>query len=377
MRLDMKCFLLLLALSGLLTAPVLAMQTIWDVFPDTKYATLAKARLHGPVKTVHSFIEKGGVLFEELTFDTKGNLVKEMYHHANTGELLWTHLYTYNEAGLLVEATSSGQYVKHTGARCLYEYDGKGNLLTRTSYGTAGKPLRKCSFTYDASGHKLTEENATWDIKQQWHMDRQEWRRYNEHGNEVEWRIVGPNEGDVTTVTTSYQYAPDGAMLRREENWSDGQQKRLQVYTAQGKLLEYLYIPLVVPGKYRTGEYMHERYTYTAGNVTQDTKYNEKGTLTCRTEYVYNTTGQQIEERFYFPHPGQREPTFSGKQQFRYDTKGHKIEEKMLNCTDKPNIFTTTTVNHWSYDAYGNMTAMPKINMYIGATYWEYSYFKQ
>jgi hypothetical protein len=350
---------------------------ICDNFPYTDNPTLAKAGLHGPVKTVCSYIAKGGVLMEELTFDAKGRLVKEMYYHPNTGKLLWTHLYAYNETGLLLKATASGQFVKETGASGTYAYDGKGNLLTLTIYDTAGKPLRKFSSTYDAQGHKLTEDDAAWDSQQQLHVYHQECRRYNEYGDIIAWRIGGPKDNDAKTVSTTYQYAPDGAMLRSEDNWSDGQ-KALHVYTAQGKLLEDLYIPLVVPGKYSTGDYKHERYTYNkTGNVTQLAGYDEKNRLTYRREYDYNTAGKKIEERFYNSRPGQQELTLWRKLLYRYDKQGQKIEETVLMSTDRPDIF-STTVHHWSYDAYGNMIDMPNTNSYHAAvaTYREYTYFK-
>ena len=374
----MKCFLLLLVLSCLPVAPVLAMTPIIDDFPYTDYPTLVKAGLHGPVKTVRSYAAKGGILMEELTFDAKGCLVKEMYYHPNTGKLLWTHLYFYNEAGLLIQATTSGQFVKETGISCTYAYDGKGNLLTRTDYNSDDKQRGKLSFTYDAQGHKLTEDDAAWDSQQQQlRVYHQEWHRYNEHGDEIEWRLGGPKEKDAKTATTTYQYAQDGTMLRREENWSDGQ-KILKVYTSQGKLLEDLYIPLVVPGKYSTGDYKHERYTYSAGNATQCAGYNEQDQLKYRWEYNYNTAGQKIEERFYNSRPGQQVLSLWRKLQYRYDEKGQKIEETVLEYMDRPNIF-STKVNHWSYDAYGNMIDMPNTNPYpvAVATYREYSYFIQ
>ena len=377
----MKCLLLLLVFSGLLAAPVLALQDIYDTFPDTDYQTLAKAGLHGPMKMVRFYDAKGGRLLEARTFDDHGRLVKEMNYHPGTGELLWTHLYTYNQAGLLVTATSSGHFVQETGASCTYVYDEKGNLLTLTGYDSAGKPLWMRSYTYDEQGHKLTENLATWDSEQQrLRVYHQEWHRYNAHGDEIEWRCGGPKEQEAKTVTKTYQYAPDGTILRREENWSDGQ-KILKVYSAQGELLEDLYIPLVVPGKYCTGEYHHERYTYAAGHLTQCTGYNEQDQLKSRWEYDYNTAGQKIEERSYGSRPGQQELPLCGKRQYRYDEKGRMIEETVY--TDWPH---GPTAYHWSYDAYGNMydangnmVGLPNTDPSPPneATYREFTYFTQ
>jgi len=360
------------AIGLLLLLPVFGMQVIVDNFPYTDSATLEKVGLHGPVKTMRTYLQKGGRPVDDLTFDPNGRLLVEMYYHPNTGKLLWKHYYKYDAIGRLVKATSVGEYVKETGATFTFTYDDQGNKTGETSQKEDGSVLRRSTFTYDEHGHLLIRSDIYSDAQT---VGWREEHRYDANGNQIAWQFGAPK--DTRTWTTTYTYFPNGKIQRQEMGYGPGSHGAKE-FSPEGRLIEELFVPLVTP-QYRTGDYEQKRYTYTdAGNMKEETWYDEKDRLISRVEHDYNADGQETERRSFNALPNQQELTLWQERHFRYNAKGWKGEETILSYRSDGQSFDGLT-SRWTYDAYGNAIDNPRPygGMGIWMAYREFTYYEQ
>jgi len=233
---------------------------------------------------MRSYLQKGGLLVEELTFDPGGRLIQEMRYHTNTGKLLWTHNFEYDAEGRLSKATSSGDFVKTTGTVSTFTYDGQGNKTSEIRLNADGKVMRKSIFTYDNQGHLLTRATSSPNAEtgKETAGPREE-HRYDDHGNEIAWTF-GFKPKDTRTWTTAYTYYPDGKIQRQEMDHGKGSHS-VKEFSPEGWPIEELYVPLVTP-EYRTGDYRHQRFTHNdAGKVNEVTDYDENDRLIARMEH--------------------------------------------------------------------------------------------
>ncbi|MCD7820104.1 MAG: hypothetical protein LUH07_13820 [Lachnospiraceae bacterium] len=98
---------------------------------------------------------EGMILYQEYTYDTKGNVISLTNYDSN-GELTGSYVYRYNENGDLLlrkSCDSSGQ------AQSFYEYtyDEDGMLLDEKRYNVSGVVSYNCTYTYDANGNRLSK----------------------------------------------------------------------------------------------------------------------------------------------------------------------------------------------------------------------------
>ena len=365
----MRWFILSLLL-GIFTLPSLALSFYVDQFPDSKYATLKKASLNGPVHTVRTFDKKGGRLIDDLTFDRAGRLMHEVYYQWNNGNKLWTHDYFYNAQGWMVKAISSSlcNFSSEPGTRLLFKYDAQGHLLELLNATHHTKDV----MNYDPHGQKVRETSYLTDHKTHAFVQASfETMKYDEHGNIVEWVRGDPKHPRDFVETTTYAYAPDGHILREERVRKDGT-RYFRVFSPQGKLLEEMLVPYV-GRNYQTGEFSHTRYRYDEqGHQLESARYDEKDALSYRILYGYRKDGKLLDETtcdsseemrsstehrynaagleesrdcFIYTHENQRKiPEVHWT--FKYNAWGKKIKQVENNKS-------------WTYDSYGNNVTKP------------------
>jgi len=391
----MKNIIYLSMLLMLLAVPASAMQLLADLFPAAD-TTREKAGLHGPVRQVREFTVNGGILTEEHLYDTAGQLVEETFYHPNTGKLLWKHQYSYDDAGHLLDGTSSGENVELLKT---YHYDGKRRESEQVDFDKNGAVESKIQTTVDAQGHIFTQTAYWRDVTtHQLYVSWKDQFRYDAHGNEIESSDEYPTQGKKTTSVSTYVYAPNGQILRHETKWSDHSQ-RLEVFNTQGKQIEFLYVPPVSPpGVTLNGGYSHQRSRYDEkGAQTEESMYDAADNLLSRTTFSYTLDGRlqlkriydgkgELREKIVYRYEGGQEQeertyivTAPDKEDlvqstaFKYDEHGRLTEKTRQTLKDVgvalpivlyPNY---PSEQRWTYDSHGNETRAPFDGKYVGA----------
>lgn len=106
-------------------------------------------------KEVYSYDDHGNVVLIVMYENgEQSDGISYTYEYDNKGKILsmtsseqgrYTTTYTYDEDGKLLESATAFK-------KTVFEYDKKGNLLTRTTYSSDGDLLQQDSFTYDSQG---------------------------------------------------------------------------------------------------------------------------------------------------------------------------------------------------------------------------------
>ena len=200
-------------------------------------------------------------------------LRRDTYDEA--GDLLWSHVYQYDNQGRLSGVTSYNAAGEQTGfVEVLYDADGRQiqSYSWISSSGEGGGTVDPVIYHYDAAG-KLEREELYFGGDE---MDLYVVYQYDQAGREI--RSDSYDPGGTLMSYLLYEYDESGKTTQRENYAPDGtlENYSVWVYDTEGKMTEYI--------TYRANGEEEARTTYTydkSGNLIQMENWDlQKKTVT-------------------------------------------------------------------------------------------------